>query len=173
MASDPLSNVKIVVEQGGDNMYVKSGGTLTVESGGTLTVAGVTIDATTLAMTGLTATAVELNQYCVSIDVDDASAETSNFINCPHAGTVDKIYAVVDSAINTADVTITSKIATQAITTGVVTLTQAGSAAGTTANCSPSAAKTVTAGQAIEFVVSGGGSAGTGPRLRITAVITR
>ena len=50
-----------VVASGGE-VKVLSGGAVTVDSGGTLTVAGVTVDSSTLAMTGLTATAAELNK---------------------------------------------------------------------------------------------------------------
>lgn len=46
---------------GGEGAVVQSGGTLTVEAGGTLSVAGVTVDENTLALTGLTASADELN----------------------------------------------------------------------------------------------------------------
>ena len=45
--------------QGGDTWVI--GGTLEVVSGGAITVGGVTIDASTTAVTGLTATAAELN----------------------------------------------------------------------------------------------------------------
>ncbi len=55
-------DVKVGIEQGGDTLFVKSGGLIRVDSGGSLTVAGVTIDASTLALNGLTATAAELNK---------------------------------------------------------------------------------------------------------------
>ncbi|MBI4800639.1 MAG: hypothetical protein HY794_18265 [Desulfarculus sp.] len=61
-AADPTYGPKVYMTDGGDTMEVVSGGKITVETGGTLTVAGVTIDASTLAMTGLTATAAEINK---------------------------------------------------------------------------------------------------------------
>jgi hypothetical protein len=77
MALSDTQNVKVGIEQGGDTLYVKSGGTIRVDSGGSLTIAGVTVDGSTLALTGLTATATELNQYSLTLDIADGSAEAS------------------------------------------------------------------------------------------------
>lgn len=122
--------------------------------------------------TAVTGTNAQRNSYAITVDIDDLSAEASYYINATDAGTISKIYAVSDGAIATADVTITAKIATVAVTNGVVTLPTAGSAAGTTASATPTAANTVTTGQAIELLVSGGGAGGT-PRGHVTIVITR
>ncbi|MHB0929183.1 MAG: hypothetical protein ACYC3W_09845 [Candidatus Nanopelagicales bacterium] len=54
-------NAKVHFEQGGGQLTAESGGKIVIKSGGSLTVAGVTVDGNTLAMTGLTATANELN----------------------------------------------------------------------------------------------------------------
>lgn len=54
-------NTKVYHKQGGDELVVASGGAITIESGASLTVAGVTVDENTLAVTGLTASADELN----------------------------------------------------------------------------------------------------------------
>ena len=121
----------------------------------------------------VTATAVQLNEYTIVRTIIDASAEASYYIVAPHAGTINKIYVVTDSAVLTADVTVTSKIATVGVTNGVVTCPVAGAAAGNVAVATPTAARTVTAGQAIELLVSGGGSAGTGPRLGVSILIGR
>lgn len=61
MAVDPTYGTKVYIKQGGDSLEVKSGGSIIVYSGGSLEVAGVTIDASTLAVNGLTASAAELN----------------------------------------------------------------------------------------------------------------
>lgn len=123
--------------------------------------------------TALSATTTELNEYTLSRTIVDVSAEASYYVVAPHAGTITKIYTVVDGAVLTADVTVTAKIASTGVTDGVVTVTQSGSAAGDVDSATPSAANTVTAGQAIEFVVSGGGAAGTGPRMGLFVVISR
>lgn len=153
-------------------MVVASGGSIEVETGGTITVAGVTIDATTLAMTGLTATAVELNQYAVHLDIADGSAEGVYYVVCPHAGDIAKIYTVIDGAVSTADITITAAIGAVAVTGGVVTIATAASAAGDVDVATPSAANTVTAGQAVNFTVTGGGAGGS-PRVHLVMVVTR
>lgn len=49
-------------KQGGDELVVASGGKITVESGGAIEVGGVTVDSSTLAMSGLTASAAEMNK---------------------------------------------------------------------------------------------------------------
>jgi len=121
----------------------------------------------------VTANAAELNQYVIGVDITDVSAEASYYVVAPHAGTIAGIYTAVDAAVLTADVTVTAKIATVAVTTGVVTVTQAGSAAGDQDSALPTALNTVTAGQAIELLVSGGGAAGTGPRMHVAIVISR
>lgn len=60
--TDSTYQPKVYRKQGGDELVVASGGTVTVESGGSITVSGVTVDSSTLAVTGLLATAAELNR---------------------------------------------------------------------------------------------------------------
>lgn len=170
--TDSTYQSKVYDRQGGDEMVVASGGAITVESGGSLTVAGVTIDASTLALNGLTATAAELNQYALTLDIADGSAEATYYLVCPHAGDIAKIYTVIDGAVSTADITVTANIAATPVTNGVVTIATAGSAAGDVDVATPTAANTVTAGQAINLVVTGGGAGGS-PRVHVVVVITR
>jgi len=68
MAADTSYQTKVYRKQGGEELVVASGGKITVETGGELEVAGVTIDDSTLAMSGLTASAAELNK-CDGIPV--------------------------------------------------------------------------------------------------------
>lgn len=89
----------------------------------------------------------------------------SGYVVAPIAGTVDSIKSVLlGGAVTTNDATVTAKIgpaaAGVAITTGVITITAASSAIGDLDTCSPTAAKTVVAGDLIYFTVSGtpGGS---------------
>lgn len=170
--ADTSYGSKIQHKAGGDEIVVASGGAITIESGATLTVAGVTVDATTLAMTGLTATAAELNESVLTFRIPDGSAEATYWLVSPHAGAISKIYTVTDGAVATADITITSKIGATGVTNGVVTIATAASAAGDVDVATPSAANVVTAGQAINFVVTGGGSGGT-PAITVSVVITR
>lgn len=153
---------KVYRKQGGNDLVVASGGTLDIESGGALELAG----------TALTATADELNQYSVFLDIADGSAEAVYYVICPHAGTISKIWTVTDGAVGTADITITAAIGGTGVTNGVVTIATAASAAGDVDSATPTAANTVTAGQAVNFTVTGGGAGGS-PRVHLAMVISR
>lgn len=74
----------------------------------------------------------------------------------PHAGTIDLIYSVLEeAALAAGDATLTFSIDGTPVTGGVITIAQAGSAAGDVDTVSPSAAKTVAAGSVIECTVGG------------------
>ena len=124
-------------------------------------------------VSAFTINGVPLNSDAFYLDIADASAEAVYYIVCPFAGTITSIYTVADSAVLSADVTITSAIGATGITGGVITIAVAGAAAGDVDSCAPTAANVVTAGQAVNFTVTGGGSAGTGPRIHLTMVIAR
>ena len=163
---------KIYDRQGGDEIVVASGGKITVESGGVLEVAGVTVDQNTLAMNGLTASAAELNTAILTLDIADGSAEAVYYLVSPHAGTIKKIWTVIDGVVGTADITITAAIGATAVTGGVVTIATAGSAAGDIDSATPSAQNVLTAGQAMNFTVTGGGAGGS-PRIHLAVEIER
>ena len=143
-----------------------------IPSGSELEVDGVTVDESTLAMTGVTASAAELNEQVLTMDVLTDETTGDFYIIAPHAGTIDKIYTVIDAAIADADITVTASIAGAAVTVGAVTIAYSGSAAGNIDIASPSAANTITAGAAIKLVVAGGTTDG-GDRVHIAIVITR
>lgn len=109
-------------------------------------------------------------QSFLTVDIADLSAEAAYQVVSPVAGTVAKIYSVIDGAVATADVTITPSIAGVDITDGVVTIATAGSAAGDVDSATPSAANAVAVGQAIKLTVTGGGAGGS-PRGHVTLVI--
>ena len=159
-------------KDGGDTFVVADGGKIEVESGGALTIGGATVDESTLAMTDLTASAAELNEQVLTMDVLTDATTGDFYIIAPHAGTIDKIYTVIDAAITDADITVTASIAGAAVTGGAVTIAYSGSAAGNIDIASPSAANTITAGAAIKLVVAGGATDG-GDRVHIAIVITR
>ncbi len=106
------------------------------------------------------------------LDIGDGSADATYYLVAPFAGDISKIYSVIDGAVSTADITITAKIGATGITNGVITITSSASAAGDVDVATPSAAKTVTAGQAINLVVAGGGSGGS-PRIHVVVLLTR
>jgi hypothetical protein len=123
-------------------------------------------------MAGITATATEINQYILTLEIADGSAEAVYYLVCPHAGDIKSIQTVIDGAVSTADITITSKIGATGITGGVVTIATSSSAAGDIDSATPSALNTVTAGQAVNFTVTGGGAGGS-PRIHLAMVIER
>jgi hypothetical protein len=150
------------LEQKRTKMAIKTGAEINFESGSALKIAG----------SQVTSSAAQLNDDVLTLDIADASAEAVYYMLCPYAGTITKIWTVIDSAVLTADVTLTAAIGVTAVTNGVVTITQAGSAAGDIDSATPTALNVVTAGQAVNLTVTGGGAAGTGPRIHVTMVIT-
>lgn len=118
------------------------------------------------------ATQAELNEYSLSLDIADGSADATYYLIAPHAGTISKIYTVIDGVVSTADITITANIGAVAVTNGVVTIATASSAAGDVDSATPTAANAITAGAAINFVVAGGGAGGA-PRIHLVCVISR
>ncbi|MEA3042978.1 MAG: hypothetical protein QOH47_816 [Sphingomonadales bacterium] len=136
-------------------------------------LAGITADVNELnILDGVTATAAELNAYPISLDIADGSAEAVYYAIAPHAGDIAKIYTVIDGAVATADITITASIGGVGVTNGVVTIATAASGAGDVDVATPTAARTVTAGQAIAFTVTGGGAGGS-PAIHLVALISR
>lgn len=73
----------------------------------------------------------------------------------PVAGRVTKIYSITEGVLTTGDATLTGKINGAAITTGVLTITQAGSAAGDVDQAVPTAANVVAAGDKLSMTVGG------------------
>jgi len=122
--------------------------------------------------TEVTASATEVNTYVVGLDIADGSAEGVYYVVCPHAGTISKIWTVIDGAVSTADITVTAAIGATGVTNGVVTIATAASGAGDIDSATPTAANTVTAGQAVNFTVTGGGSGGS-PRVHLAMEISR
>ncbi|MCF8533038.1 MAG: hypothetical protein K9G48_08550 [Reyranella sp.] len=90
-ASD-TQNTKVGIEQGGDVIYVKSGGLIRVDAGGSITVNGVTIDADTLAVNGLEASSEELNL------LDDAPADVDIELAAGAADTLTATLTVKNAA---------------------------------------------------------------------------
>lgn len=75
------------------------------------------------------------------------------------AGNIGKISSVLNGALATGNATITVAINGVAVTNGVVTHTQAGSAAGNVATATPTAARTFTANDVITLTVGGASTA--------------
>lgn len=137
------------------------GETLGVTGTATMAAVNSTALAATTSLTVTGATIVGMKAY-VAITAASLVGTTVYSVICPYAGTVNAIKSVLQGALTTGDATLTAKINSTAITTGVLTLTQSGSAAGDIDSCSPSAAKTVVAGDLLSWTVGGTNDAEVG-----------
>ena len=88
-------------------------------------------------------------------EITDISTGSSHWIVSPVAGTITKIYSVINGAIATADAALSFELAGVAVTGGGITIAYSGSAAGDADSATPTALNAVTAGQAIEMITNG------------------
>lgn len=138
---------------------IATGKTLDIADDGALQLNNAAVTSTAAELNildGASLTVTELDEYAITVEIEDICAAASAWVVAPHAGDVTKIYTVIDSAIITADAVLDPQIATVSITNGGITITQSGSAAGDVDSSTPTAANTVTAGQAIEIASDGG-----------------
>ncbi len=121
----------------------------------TITTGGLTLSAGTLTITGISV--VGLHEY-LTLQIPNLVGSDAKVygINCPVAGTITRIASRLGgAALTTGDATITAKIAAVAVTNGVVTITQSGSAEGDLDAATPTAANTVAVGSNLNFTVGG------------------
>ena len=105
-----------------------------------------------------TATGQSLKKIALYTSIADISTAGQIYVVSPVAGTITKIYSVINGAIATANSILTPKIAGTAITGGAITVAFSGSAAGHVDSSTPTAANTIAAGQAIEIETDGASS---------------
>jgi len=128
------ANVLNRIEQpssGGDNKYIMGG---SIETG----------------------TGQSLKKVYLTTSITDISTAGQIYVVSPVAGTITKIYSVINGAIATANSILTPKINNIAITNGAITVAFSGSAAGHVDSSTPTAANAINAGQAIEIETDGG-----------------
>jgi hypothetical protein len=99
-----------------------------------------------------------LKKVYLTTSITDISTAGQIYVVSPVAGTITKIYSVINGAIATADSVLTPKIAGTAITNGAITVAFSGSAAGDVDSSTPTAANSITAGAAIEIETDGASS---------------
>lgn len=89
--------------------------------------------------------------------IADVSTAGQIYVPVPEGfdGEVVEIRSALNGAIGTADVDLTAKVGGTAMTNGVITITQSGSAAGDVDVARPTAANAVAAGDAIEIETDG------------------
>lgn len=93
-----------------------------------------------------------------NVRLADISTASSCYVVSGVAGTITKIWSVIDGTIATANSVITSSINGAAITGGSLTIAFSGSAAGDIDSATPSAANTVAAGDLITLTTDGASS---------------
>jgi hypothetical protein len=98
---------------------------------------------------------VGLGYSVLNVRIDDISTAGSEWVVSPWAGDITAIYSVIDGAIGTGDCTLSFEIGGVAVSSGNITITQSGSAAGDVDSSTPSSANTLTQGQAIECITDG------------------
>jgi hypothetical protein len=96
-----------------------------------------------------------LDERVVQCYATNISSAGSAFTVSPCEGYVTKVWSVIENAITVADNTVTTKIAATAITGGVITITQSGSAAGDVDSAVPTALNHIYENQNIEFAYTG------------------
>lgn len=96
------------------------------------------------------------NLIMLTASISDISTPASHWVVTPTAGIITKIYTVIDNAITVANAVLSFEIAGVAVTNGGITIAYSGSAAGDVDSSTPSGARTLTAGQALEIITDGG-----------------
>jgi len=96
-----------------------------------------------------------LNDYFLTVKMDDVSTAGSVYVVAPDGGKIIKIQSVIDGAIATADAGITTEINGVAVTGGAITIANASSAAGDVDSAEPTAANSVEEGDVIEIITDG------------------
>lgn len=173
---DFLKEAALAITDGARVYWNDSGNTATTDgAGGARKLLGYAVkaagasDATVRVQLG---PAIELGEVILNVDIADGSADATYYVVSPYAGTIEKIYSVIDGVVSTADITITAKIGSTAVTNGVVTIATASSAAGDVDSATPTAENVLAAGAALNLVVAGGGSGGS-PRVHVAIVLKR
>jgi len=107
-------------------------------------------------MDGVVSSASEVDQFVLTGEIANISSAGSSWVVSPYAGTIEKIYTVIDGAITVHDAAITFEIDGTAVTDAGITIAYSGSGAGTVDSSEPSAKNSVDAGDAIEIITDGG-----------------
>lgn len=94
-------------------------------------------------------------EIALTAKISDVSTASSIYTVAPYAGTVTKIYCVIDGTLATADATITTSVGGVPFISGDLTLTYSGSAAEDVFTSTPTANNTVSSGDVIKSATDG------------------
>lgn len=118
-----------------------------------------------IVLTGVSVAGLDVH---LTLDVGTLVGSTVYGLPCPVAGTVTAIRSRLKAALASGDATLTAKIGSTAITDGVITITQSGSAAGDVDVAGPTAANTVAIGDDLNVTVGGTNSNAVGATVVFT-----
>ena len=96
-----------------------------------------------------------LNDYFITVRMNDVSTAGSVYVAIPDGGKVIKILSVLGGTIATADAVITAKVGSDAMTDGTITIAHSGSNTGDIDTCEPTAANIVEEGGYVTLTTSG------------------
>lgn len=99
-------------------------------------------------------------EHTVYGQVANISSTSLVYTRAPFRGKIVKVGVILSAPASTADATCTTSLAGTSMTSGVITVTQAGSAAGSTFSAAPSANNNCVEDDFIGFTFSGSGTAG-------------
>lgn len=143
--------------------------TLGVTGATTLAAASATALTASSSLTVTGANIVGLTEaFTLNVESLEAGFSWVYYVVAPFSGTIVRIDSVLHAAITGADATLQAQIGGVSVTNGLITIAEAGSAAGVVDTCAPSALNTLVAGSSVlSFVVGGGSTAPTGATLTI------
>ena len=101
-----------------------------------------------------------LHHRFMTVEIPDISTAGQRYVAPGFRGRIKNAYSALNGSISGADATLTLKIGGTAVTGGTIDVANSGSAAGDVDSCTPSAANTFQATDAIE-VETDGASTGT------------
>lgn len=91
----------------------------------------------------------------LNTEIPDVSTISTSYVVCPYTGEIASLHSVIDGTIATSDATLSFAINGTPVTGGDIVIEDSGSAAGDADSSTPTAAKTVAAGDVISVATDG------------------
>lgn len=130
-----------------------------IDSAGTSDAGKVITPSSTTAGTGelrkLAYTEITGKNDAIALHFSDIGTAGSIYFVAPYDGSITKAWSTIHQAIATTDTVLTLKIGGVSVTSGTMTISFSGSAAGDIDTCIPSALNTFSAGDLIEVATDG------------------
>ena len=155
----------------GDDCFVVDDQTVALtNAGGTRPRAGKVFDVDAYGVWVDFRSALDAKTMIVPLTIETLVGANAYRAVAPVAGKITKVWSITEGVLTTGDATLTGRIGATLITNGVITIAQAGSAAGDVDSATPTANNVVVAGDGISFTV--GGTNATASKARLFVEIT-